>query len=142
MWEKEGAVPRLNSLPCPTKADAFAGTRVPPGLKNPGLHPGFGGGGRSSSQSLIDKKKPRPKGRGQGGSEVPRLNSLPCPTKADAFAGARVPPGLKNPGLHPGFGGGGSEFYSSLAVGTAHKHFGQSPKSWLRADSLRPKRVK
>ena len=30
-----------------------------------------------------------------------RLNSLPCPTKADAFAGARVPPDLKIRGYTP-----------------------------------------
>ena len=77
-----------NSLPCPTKAGAFAGTRVPLGLKVWGC--GIG--------------------EGAAGQRVTRLNSLPCPTKAGAFAGARVPPGLKNPGLHPGFGGGGSEF--------------------------------
>jgi len=39
VWEKGGAVTRLNSLPRPTKAGTFAGARAPPDLKIRGYTP-------------------------------------------------------------------------------------------------------
>ena len=59
MEDRRSAVPRLNSLPSPTKAGAFAGARVPPGLKNSRLHREFGWRHRVRAlSSYIEKTFP------------------------------------------------------------------------------------